>query len=639
MKNHYLTFSLFGLVVLLLFQNSKQSVTYFATYQQKLSSFQNSQSVLLKTVEHSNLGNEQDLEQIKQQISAARNDLKATDFWFRYLEPLAYKQLNGPLPVEWETEVFEKFEAPYKREGAGLTLAENYLDEPKPEKQELLRLIRASVLASETYKADSITKHLNEYHHFFLCNRLYLLNLAAIYTTAFECPDTARVIPELQNMLGSVSEIYSAFDQSFPQQALSSVYWEKYQKAIVFVQNQPKEFSKFDHFTFIQQHINPLYAENQRLIRAYKVLSRSNMDYALNKTNNSIFDKALYSGQNSKGIFHRVKDESVLSEIDRVGKLLFYDPLLSGNNQRSCASCHKPTEFFADTSASASLHFDRKTRLPRNTPSLINAGFNHLLMLDGKHISLQNQTKEVVMNKDEMGSLEAEVLQKILNCSDYKKTFKKLLAFTPTEKEITFEHIASAITLYYSKFSAYYSPFDNAMNRKQEASPQAVKGFNLFMSKAQCATCHFVPQFNGVKPPYVGSEFEVIGVPSLHDTKKLSEDKGRFGVNPAHETLHAFRTGSIRNAQYTKPYMHNGVFKTLAEVVDFYDVGGGQGQGLTVENQTLSSDSLHLSVEEKENLIQFIQSLNEEVVFEKAPETLPVSKNKLLNTRSVGGIY
>jgi cytochrome c peroxidase len=639
LKKHYLTLSLFGLVLLVLFQNSKQSDTYFSTYQQKLSAFQNRQADLLNTINKSNLSKTQEIELIKNQLSEVRTDLKAADFWFRYLEPLAYKQLNGPLHVEWETEVFEKFEAPYKREGAGLTLAENYLDEPNPKKQELFRLIQASIIASETYKHDSITKNLKEYHHFFLCNRLFLLNLAAIYTTAFECPDTSRVIPELQKMLESVSEIYTSFDQSFPNQALSSVYWEKYQKAILFVQNQPKDFSQFDHFTFIQKLVNPLYTENQRLIREYNVLSSSNMDFALNKTNKSIFDKDLFQGQNSKGIFYRIKDEAVLSEIDRVGKLLFYDPILSGNNLRSCASCHKPTEFFTDTASSSSLNFDRQTRLPRNSPSLINAGFNHLLMLDGKHISLQNQAKAVVTNKDEMAGLEADVLQKVLSCSGYKQTFKKLLAFTPQEKEITFEHISSAITLYYSKFSNYYSPFDNAMNQKQDLNADAIKGFNLFMGKAQCATCHFVPQFNGVKPPYVGSEFEVIGVPSLHDAKKLSEDKGRFGVNPAHETLHAFRTGSIRNAQYTKPYMHNGVFKTLKEVIDFYDVGGGQGLGLTVENQTLSSDSLHLSVEEKENLIQFIQSLNEEVMFEKAPQNLPVSNDKALNDRKVGGFY
>ena len=122
------------------------------------------------------------------------------------------------------------------------------------------------------------------------------------------------------------------------------------------------------------------------------------------------------------------------------------------------------------------------------------------------------------------------------------------------------------------------------------------------MSKAQCATCHFVPQFNGVKPPYIGSEFEVLGVPKDIAFKSLNDDKGRHGVNPADEMDHAFRTGTIRNIAYTAPYMHNGVFKTLNEVIDFYDVGGGAGKGLSVTNQTLSSDSLKLTAEEKQDL-------------------------------------
>jgi cytochrome c peroxidase len=159
------------------------------------------------------------------------------------------------------------------------------------------------------------------------------------------------------------------------------------------------------------------------------------------------------------------------------------------------------------------------------------------------------------------------------------------------------------------------------------------------MSKAQCATCHFVPQFNGVKPPFVGSEFEVLGVPADTSFKQLSPDKGRYEVNPAVETMNAFRTGSLRNAEHTAPYMHNGVFRTMKEVIDFYDAGGGAGKGLTVPNQTLSSDSLHLTQTEKENLIQFLQTLNEKILFEAPPEKLPLSKNKNLNSRKVGGEY
>ena len=108
------------------------------------------------------------------------------------------------------------------------------------------------------------------------------------------------------------------------------------------------------------------------------------------------------------------------------------------------------------------------------------------------------------------------------------------------------------------------------------------KGFNLFMSKAQCGTCHFVPQFNGVKPPYAGSEFEVIGVPEDSNYKRLSPDKGRYEINPVNEMMNAFRTGTVRNAAYTKPYMHNGVFQTLDQVIELYDVGGGTGKKLVV---------------------------------------------------------
>jgi cytochrome c peroxidase len=110
-------------------------------------------------------------------------------------------------------------------------------------------------------------------------------------------------------------------------------------------------------------------------------------------------------------------------------------------------------------------------------------------------------------------------------------------------------------------------------------------------------------------------------------------------INKAPETLHAFRTGSIRNAEYTKPYMHNGVFKTLEEVIDFYDVGGGHGRKMVVDNQTLAGDSLKLSASDKKELLAFINSLNEEIIFEAPPASLPVSSDKVLNNRRVGGQY
>ena len=621
------------------FQKNIDSDSYIADYNTKLRTFKNSQLVLLETIKKSDLSSKTNREKIRLQIDQTRLALKNIDFWLRYLEPISYKQINGPLPVEWETEVFEKFEKPYKREGAGLTLAAIYLDEDTVKSEVLLNLIHSSISATEVFTRDSVAGQLKDYHHFYLCNRLFLLNLAAIYTTGFECPDPKNVIPELRSMLADVHKTYIAYNKGFTNTALSSQYLEIYLNTINFVNKQSNDFEEFDHYTFIKDFINPLFTKNQQLIKEYNVVSKSYIDYSLNKNSTSIFSKNLYNGQNTKGIFLRVYDNKVLAEIEKIGKLLFYDPILSGNNQRSCASCHKPTQYFTDTLTNTSLQFDGKGFLPRNSPSLINAPYNHLILLDGKHISLQNQTKDVITNPIELGSNEQDVLKKVLSCKEYKEAFKSFLKYTPTEKDITLEHISSAITLYYGKFSKYYSPFDMAVNNKETLNENAKKGFNVFMSKAQCATCHFVPQFNGVKPPYVGSEFEVLGVPTDTNFTSLSPDKGRFNINAANETANAFRTGTVRNASKTAPYMHNGVFRTLEQVIDFYDLGGGNGKGLKVNNQTLSSDSLHLTKDDKTYLIAFINSLTENIEFENVPEKIPMSKNKKLNNRKVSGKY
>ena len=619
--------------------SKKGNRSYNQLYNHSLQEFKQQQITLETFILHADLSSEENLKSLHREIEVARLKLKNIDFWLRYFEPNAYRKMNGPLPVEWENEVFEKFEPPYRREGAGLSLAELSLNQTPLIKDSLIQLIKKSEEAVKTFEADSITGQLNSYSHFFLANRLYLLNLAAIYTTGFECPDSNHIIPELHSMLLGTKEIYDSYNQSFPETPLTKEYLEKYERTISFVASQGSGFSAFNHFGFIRDYVNPLFAMNQKFINDYNARSINYNDYTLNNTIQSIFDKSLYASQNTKGLYSMVEDEKTLREIRYIGKLLFYDPILSGNNMRSCASCHKPTEYFTDTTTGLALQFDKQQKLPRNTPTLINSVYNHLLMLDGKHISLQAQGKDVITNPNEMNSNEKELIKKVLSCKEYKDAFKSFLKLTPEEKDITLNHIVSAITYYDGSYSRFYSPFDNAMNNKGSVSDEVKRGFNLFMSRAKCATCHFVPNFNGVKPPYIGSEFEVLGTPTDTSFKDLSSDKGRYMINKAPETLHAFRTGSIRNAEYTKPYMHNGVFKSLEEVIDFYDVGGGQGKKLVVDNQTLPGDSLHLTLSEKKDLLAFIYSLNEDIIFEEPPASLPVSTDKALNNRKPGGVY
>ncbi|MCX8079620.1 MAG: c-type cytochrome [Bacteroidia bacterium] len=185
----------------------------------------------------------------------------------------------------------------------------------------------------------------------------------------------------------------------------------------------------------------------------------------------------------------------------------------------------------------------------------------------------------------------------------------------------------------------HYSFFDECMEGKADLNEDQKKGFNLFMGKARCATCHFLPQFNGVKPPYISSEFEVLGTPDKLNPHLPTSDSGRYKVNPANQTLRAHRTPSLRNITRTAPYMHNGIFKTLEEVIDFYDSGGGAGKKFNLENQTIPPDSLHLTSDEKQALIEFLKTLDEKIPDISSPQNLPKSKIKELNERKIHGEY
>src|SRR5688572_626660 len=287
-------------VVFCLSFNLRQKKEYKNLYSTTLQEFKQQQNQLRTAISLADLANDKDRGKIKEQINNSRTRLKAIDFWLRYFEPIAYRKINGPLPVEWENEVFEKFEPPYRREGGGLILTELSLDEDPTNKNALLSLIDTSLVAIQTFEADSITTQLNTYHHLFLANRLYLLNLTALYTTVFECPDTNNIIPELRTMLPAIKNIYSNFNTNFPSTQITKEYLDLYDKSIMFVNDQPLHFSLFDHFTFIKDFINPLFSLNQQFINSYGVRSISFNDYSLDNTANSIFDKSLYNSQNTK---------------------------------------------------------------------------------------------------------------------------------------------------------------------------------------------------------------------------------------------------------------------------------------------------------------------------------------------------
>jgi cytochrome c peroxidase len=170
----------------------------------------------------------------------------------------------------------------------------------------------------------------------------------------------------------------------------------------------------------------------------------------------------------------------------------------------------------------------------------------------------------------------------------------------------------NAIGSYVRSLVALNSRFDEYMRGNNSAiNAEEINGFNIFMGKARCGTCHYMPLFNGSFPPrYTLIESEVIGVPKAVNGKVIDDDMGRYDILKTGAFKHAFKITTVRNAALTAPYMHNGVFKTLEQVMDFYNKGGGVGQGYKVDNQTLATDELHLTQKESGEVIAFIKSLN-----------------------------
>jgi cytochrome c peroxidase len=146
-------------------------------------------------------------------------------------------------------------------------------------------------------------------------------------------------------------------------------------------------------------------------------------------------------------------------------------------------------------------------------------------------------------------------------------------------------------------------------------SPAEKNGFNLFMGKARCGTCHYAPFFNGLTPPlYQETESETLGVPAADGPGAvLDADPGRYKFTglPLHQ--YSFRTPTVRNAALTAPYMHNGAFATLESVIDFYNDGGGAGRGIDIPTQTLPADKLGLTPAEKQDIIAFMHALTDTV--------------------------
>ncbi len=174
-------------------------------------------------------------------------------------------------------------------------------------------------------------------------------------------------------------------------------------------------------------------------------------------------------------------------------------------------------------------------------------------------------------------------------------------------------NIRIALAAYLRSLDSFDSRFDRAVRGDTLALDARERcGFTVFMGKARCGTCHFAPLFSGVMPPeFTSSEPEIIGAATLPVLRnaRLDPDSGRAGVDHLAEHLFAFKVPTLRNVAVTAPYMHNGAYATLEDVMDFYEHGGGAGLGAPLSNPTLPTSRLHLSAKERRAVIAFLRAL------------------------------
>ena len=289
-----------------------------------------------------------------------------------------------------------------------------------------------------------------------------------------------------------------------------------------------------------------------------------------------------------------------------LGRMLFFDPALSVNDDLSCAHCHHPDYGFADGQrhaigaggTGAAAERSGGIVLGRGAPSLWNSGFATMFFWDGRADSLEEQAETPITRSDEMGSDPEQLAAELAGIAGYPELF----AAAYGDPEIDFDRLTAALAAFERTLVSADSSFDRyAAGDLTALSPAQRRGLNLFRSAAtRCFECHSAPTFSS-------ATLRVVGVPEMGGDTGAGEG--------------AFKVPSLRNIALTSPYMHNGSFAALEEVVDFYANGGGRAQGMAnVDPFVLGFE---LTDQEKADLVAFLFALTDEGGLPEIPESVP----------------
>ncbi|WP_316193038.1 cytochrome c peroxidase [Bradyrhizobium sp. SZCCHNRI1029] len=277
-----------------------------------------------------------------------------------------------------------------------------------------------------------------------------------------------------------------------------------------------------------------------------------------------------------------------------LGERLFFEPGLSADHSVSCASCHAPNRFFSDDkpfSRGVSGYLGA-----RNAPSLLNAAYASHLMWDGRATTLEDQIRYPLMHPREMRNTPTRAVEYLKADPSYRAMFRNAYG----DEDIIWDKVEKAIASYERTLLSGNSAFDRfAAGERTALSASAERGFDLFSGTAGCSGCH---SYSTERPFFSDFEFHNTGLGWA-----TSPDLGRYEISKERQDKGAFRTPMLRNVARTGPYMHDGRFERLSDVVEFYSRGGEQNPFLDARMRPLG-----LSETDKQDLVAFLESLTDQ---------------------------
>lgn len=613
-KNYPSSILILGFIISILFSSCSSEDTYTIN-PEKLSTYLNTTSLQLETLDKTATAfkrGQVSADSLQAVLTKARISYKRIEFYVAYYNPeFTGKHLNGaPL-----LKISKSGNQPTVIPPEGLQVLDEliYAENPSEEKVQIAALSK-KVKAEFNLVANALTQTKPTPEDLILAARLQLVRIFTLGVTGFDTPGSANGLQEASVSLAAMKALIE--DEPLAQEyQKSKQILALFEGAVAYLEANTS-FETFDRLSFLIKYIDPLYAALGELPIKINTENLKNHT-AWNPKSTSIFASDFLDPY----FYTQLQENEDSQKLKKLGETLFYDTLISGGNTMSCASCHRPNLAFTDGEIKSLSSIEGVTVL-RNSPTLLNAVYAKRFFYDSRAFTLEQQVEHVIFNPKEFNTAYSEILQKLKTSAAYRTQFEEVFG----KENINRQNLAKALASYVLSLQSFNSEFDQyARGEINSISNEVKEGFNIFMGKGACATCHFAPTFSGLVPPlFIETETEILGVlkSPTSEEKELDTDEGRWENGIASEAAwiyeKSFKTPTVRNIEKTAPYFHNGAYETLPQVLDFYNQGGGAGMGIKVANQTLPATPLELSSQEIDALIVFMNALTDTSVAEQS---------------------